>query len=42
MIYVIPKITAMYKDAKVNLPSLTQTVINISNFLQKNVYEIIL
>jgi len=42
MIYVIPKITAMYKDAKVNLPSLTQTVIDISDFLQKNIYEIIL
>ncbi|MCD5380734.1 type II secretion system F family protein [Candidatus Gracilibacteria bacterium] len=34
MVYVIPKITDMYKDAKVNLPSLTQTVIDISEFLQ--------
>ncbi len=34
MVYVIPKITDMYKDAKVNLPSLTQTVIDISDFLQ--------
>jgi len=42
MIYVIPKITAMYKDAKVNLPDLTQTVINISNFLQKNIVEIMI
>ena len=42
MIYVIPKITDMYKDAKVNLPSLTQHVINISNFLQKNVIEILI
>lgn len=42
MIYVIPKITNMYKDAKVNLPELTQTVINISNFLQKNIFEIII
>ena len=42
MIYVIPKITDMYKDAKVNLPELTQTVINISNFLQRNIYEIII
>ena len=41
MIYVIPKITDMYKDAKVNLPKLTETVIDISNFLQKNVFEII-
>jgi len=42
MVYVIPKITDMYKDAKVNLPDLTQTVINISNFLQNNVFEIII
>jgi len=34
MVYVIPKITDMYKDAKVNLPGLTQTVIDISEFLQ--------
>lgn len=42
MIYVIPKITDMYKDAKVNLPELTQIVIKISDFLQKNVFEILL
>ena len=42
MIYVIPKITKMYKDAKVNLPALTQTVIDISDFLQKNVLAIII
>jgi type IV pilus assembly protein PilC len=42
MIYVIPKITDMYKDAKVNLPTLTQYVINISKFLQDNVIIIIL
>ncbi len=42
MIYVIPKITDMYKDAKVNLPELTQSVITASNFLQKNIFEIIL
>jgi type II secretory pathway component PulF len=42
MIYVIPKITDMYKDAKVNLPALTQSVIDISNFLQRNVFEIII
>ena len=42
MIYVIPKITDMYKDAKVNLPELTNTVISISNFLQKNISEIII
>jgi len=42
MIYVIPKITDMYKDAKVNLPTLTQKVIDISDFLQKNVFEILI
>jgi type II secretory pathway component PulF len=42
MIYVIPKITDMYKDAKVNLPDLTQTVIIISKFLQENIFEIII
>ena len=42
MIYVIPKIKKMYKDAKVNLPDLTQTVINISEFLQANITYILL
>lgn len=42
MIYVIPKITDMYKDAKVNLPWLTQSVIDISNFLQNNIFTILI
>jgi len=42
MVFVIPKITDMYKDAKVNLPDLTQSVINISNFLQEKYYLIII
>jgi type II secretory pathway component PulF len=42
MIYVIPKITDMYKDAKVNLPGLTQAVIDISDFLQKNIFSLII
>jgi type IV pilus assembly protein PilC len=42
MIYVIPKITDMYKDARVNLPKLTQVIIDISNFLQYNLFEIII
>jgi len=42
MIYVIPKIQKMYKDARVNLPDLTQTIISISNFLQRNILEICL
>ena len=41
MIYVIPKIQDMYKDAKVNLPDLTQTIINISIFLQNNLTLVI-
>lgn len=40
MVYIIPKVQKMYVDAQVNLPSLTQNVINISEFLQK--YYIIL
>ncbi|MBW7954688.1 type II secretion system F family protein [Candidatus Gracilibacteria bacterium] len=36
MTFVIPKVQKMYDDAKVNLPSLTQNVINISEFLQNN------
>ena len=42
MVYVIPKIQKMYKDAKVNLPDLTQNVIKISEFIQNNILEIIL
>jgi len=42
MVYVIPKIQKMYKDAKVNLPDLTQNVIYISEFIQNNILEIIL
>lgn len=42
MVYVIPKVKKMYKDAKVNLPELTQTVIDISKFMQDNVIYIIL
>lgn len=42
IVYVIPKITEMYKDAKVNLPKLTQNVIEISDFLQENAFYICL
>jgi type IV pilus assembly protein PilC len=38
MVYVIPKIQKMYKDAKVNLPDLTQAVITMSEFLQRNIF----
>lgn len=41
MVYVIPKIEDMYKDAKVNLPSLTSNVIKTSNFLQENIIYIV-
>lgn len=42
MIYVIPKIQKMYKDAKVNLPDLTQNIITISEFLQAHFYTLLL
>lgn len=42
MLFVIPKVQKMYSDAKVNLPSLTQSVIDISVFLQENFILIIL
>lgn len=38
MLFVIPKIQKMYADAKVNLPWLTEFVINASDFLQKNIF----
>ena len=41
MIFVIPKIEQMYKDSKVNLPSLTQHVLDTSKFLQENIIMII-
>jgi len=42
MVYVIPKVQKMYKDSKVNLPSLTQHVIDTSKFLQNNISYILL
>lgn len=42
MIYVIPKIQKMYKDSKVNLPELTQTVIQFSEFMQTNIVQIVI
>lgn len=42
MIYVIPRIEKMYKDAKVNLPDLTQAVIATSNFFQNNIIHIVI
>ncbi len=42
MVYVIPKIQKMYKDAKVNLPELTQNVISLSEFIQRNITYIVL
>ncbi len=40
ILFVIPKITDMYKDAKVNLPKLTKFVIDLSDFLQANIFYI--
>jgi len=42
MIFVIPRVTDMYKNAKANLPDLTQRVIAISDFLQNNVVAILI
>jgi len=42
MLFVIPKIQKMYADANVNLPQLTQNVISISEFLQKNYLALII
>lgn len=42
MVYVIPKIQVMYSDSKVNLPSLTQNVIKLSEFIQEYIVLIIL
>lgn len=39
--FVIPRVQKMYFDARVNLPSLTQKVIDISTYLQKNYITII-
>lgn len=41
MLFVIPKIQKMYNDAKVNLPGLTEFVINASDFLQENLIFIL-
>jgi len=41
MIFVIPKVQKMYSDSNVNLPNLTQNVINTSEFLQNNYLFII-
>lgn len=42
MVYIIPRIQKMYSDSKVNLPNLTQNVINTSEFIQQNIFYIIL
>ena len=42
MLFVIPRVQKMYSDAKVNLPELTQNVINASVFLQENYILIII
>jgi len=42
MVYVIPKVQQMYVDARVNLPSLTQHVIDTSMFLKHHGTSIII
>ena len=41
MIFVIPKVAGLYEQSNTQLPALTQTVINISNFVSAK-YQIIL
>ncbi len=36
MVFVIPRVEWMYKDAKANLPGLTQSVIDLSHFITDN------
>lgn len=42
LIFIIPKIQKMYRDAKVNLPNLTQTVLDISDFIKEHSIIILL
>lgn len=40
MIFVLPKLTAMYKDFDVELPVITQILINVSNFVSQAWYVV--
>lgn len=42
MLFVIPRVQKMYIDARVNLPDLTQKVIDISTFLQNNYISLLI
>ena len=42
MIFVLPKLTAMYKDFNVKLPAVTQILINVSNFSANYWYLVII
>jgi type IV pilus assembly protein PilC len=42
MIFVIPKLADMYKSLNVQLPAITQLLINLSDFMVGNVYFILL
>jgi type IV pilus assembly protein PilC len=42
MLFIVPKITETFAKANVKLPSLTQFIVNVSNFLKKDYLIIIL
>lgn len=42
MIFVLPKLTAMYKDFNAELPAVTKILINVSNFVSRAWYLVIL
>jgi type IV pilus assembly protein PilC len=42
MIFVIPQFVGIYEDMNATLPGITVLVINVSNFLQKNILYLIL
>lgn len=42
MIFVIPEFVGIYSEMETGLPSITVSVINISNFLQKNILYVVL
>lgn len=42
LLFVIPEFVSIYDDLETDLPVITQTVINISDFLQKNIIYILI
>jgi len=42
MTYVVPKIEGMYREANVNLPGITQWLIDVSHFIQNNLLLLVI